>query len=186
VFATFEARATEVSAEVYRAATRAQTLDLIEQELRAEGVADRPSRYAVWAPCAFLDGLDGADRQALASRVPGLSFEVTLERATDARVGISQVDWAIADTGSLAQDASPVAQRLVSTLPPVHIALLSGDRIVPDLATYLRVQPPADLAYLSLITGPSRTADIERVLTIGVHGPARLIIIVVGGPGGPR
>jgi L-lactate dehydrogenase complex protein LldG len=176
VFTTFETRATEVSAEVHRVTTRDQALDQIEAQLRAEGVQDRPSRYAVWAPCPFLDTVD---REALAARIPGLSFEATAERAAAARVGISQVDWAIADTGSIAQDATDIAQRLVSTLPPVHLALLPADRIVPDLATYLTVQRPADLTYLSLITGPSRTADIERVLTIGVHGPARLIILVV-------
>lgn len=176
MFATFEARATEVSAEVHRLPTRVEALDLIEQQLRSEGVADRPSCWAAWAPCPFLDGID---RDALRARVPGLSFDVTLERAAGSLVGISQLGWAIADTGSLAQDASPVAQRLVSTLPPTHIALVRGNRIVPDLATFLTLQRPAEIGYLSLITCPSLTADVERVLTIGVHGPARLIIIVV-------
>lgn len=201
-FATFEARATEAGAEVSRVSTREQALEEIERQLLAEGVAERalgaattpvpngavrrpyvswrraviPPRSAVWAPCPFLDGID---RAALLTRVPGLSLEVTLARAADARVGISQVDWAVADTGSIAQDATAVAQRLVSTLPATHIALVPGDRIVPDLATYLSRQRPADSNYLSLITGPSRTADIERVLTIGVHGPARLVVIVV-------
>jgi L-lactate dehydrogenase complex protein LldG len=183
VFATFQARATEVSAEAHRVPGRAEALDLIEDQLRSAGVADRPSWWALWAPCPFLDDLD---REGLAARVPGLYFDVTLDRAAGSLVGISQLDWAIADTGSLAQDASSPAQRLASTLPPIHVALVPGDRIVPDLATFLTVQRPADIDYISLITGPSRTADIERVLTIGVHGPARLIVVVVDDLAGAR
>lgn len=181
MFATFEARATEASAEVFRVRTRAEALDLVVDRLEAEGVGDGPSRSAVWADCPFLDELerDGIDRDALRARVPGLHFDVTVERAERSLIGISQLDWAIADTGSIAQDAGRVAQRLVSTLPPTHLALLPGDAIVPDLAALLQVLRPEQVSYLALITGPSRTADIERVLTIGVHGPKRLVIVFV-------
>jgi L-lactate dehydrogenase complex protein LldG len=57
--------------------------------------------------------------------------------------------------------------------------VVRADRLVPDLAALFAVLSPAQTRYLSLITGPSRTADIERVLTIGVHGPERLVIVVV-------
>jgi L-lactate dehydrogenase complex protein LldG len=89
------------------------------------------------------------------------------------------VDWALANTGTLVQSADEVDKRLVSTLPPVHIAFVSTAALLPDLPAVFQQVDPRRSAYISLITGPSRTADIERVLTIGVHGPERLIIILV-------
>jgi L-lactate dehydrogenase complex protein LldG len=183
VFTMFKARAEAVSAEVRRVATKSEALDLVVERLEAEGVTDAPGSYAVWADCPFLEGVDIS---ALTAQVPGLRFDVTRELAADASVGISQMDWAIADTGSIAQDATAVDTRLVSTLTTTHIALLPGDRLVPDLASFLAVQSPKDINYIALITGPSRTADIERVLTIGVHGPERLVIIFVDELGGAR
>jgi L-lactate dehydrogenase complex protein LldG len=75
-----------------------------------------------------------------------------------------------------------VDKRLVSTLPLLHIALISTASMLPDLPALLNRIDPLKSAYLSFITGPSRTADIERVLTIGVHGPERLIIVMVDDP----
>jgi len=56
--------------------------------------------------------------------------------------------------------------------------------VVPTLGALLTKLGPRDTRYLALITGPSRTADIERVLTIGVHGPGRLVVLLVDGLGG--
>ena len=89
------------------------------------------------------------------------------------------MDWGLADTGTLVQDATDVDKRLVSTLPPLHIAIVPTAALLPDLAAVFERVDPRKSAYLSFITGPSRTADIERVLTIGVHGPERLVIILV-------
>jgi L-lactate dehydrogenase complex protein LldG len=89
------------------------------------------------------------------------------------------MDWALADTGSLVADQTAVEQRLASTLPTIHIAIIGTDRILADKsAVFTRINPAAS-RYIAFITGPSRTADIERVLTIGVHGPKRLIIVFV-------
>lgn len=177
LYELFKAKAEAVGAEVGRVDTRAAALDLIAERLKAQGVTDTPGRTALWAACPFLEDLD---LDELSARIPGLGFDVTRAGAGEARVGISQMDWAVADTGTLAQDATAVDQRLVSTLPVTHIALVPADHLVPDLASLLAVLGPRNARYLSLITGPSRTSDIERVLTIGVHGPEQLIIIFVG------
>lgn len=176
----FKTRAEAVSAEVHRFPTQAAALDFIIGFMRDEGLADTPQQHAVWADCPFLGGID---RQQLAD-IAGLEFEVTRERAATARFGISQMDYALADTGTLAQDATAIAKRLASTLPTIHIALVATAALLPDMPTWLAQVEPKTTGYLSLITGPSRTADIERVLTIGVHGPSRLIIIFVDELGG--
>jgi len=181
IFETFKAKAEAVSAEVHRFPAKGEALDFILQFLQKEGVTDAPQQYAVWADCPFLQGLNKGD---LAAKVPGLRFDVKRELAADAKIGISQVDWAIANTGTIAQDAVAVDKRLVSTLPIIHIALVGTDTLVPDLAAVLKKADPRCINYISMITGPSRTADIERVLTIGVHGPERLIVVFVDGMGG--
>jgi L-lactate dehydrogenase complex protein LldG len=181
LFATFKAKAESVSAEVHRFATRRQALefllDLAGEALAAPGPEGHPA--VLWADRGFLGGPDRELLAGLSGPRPGLGFQVTREDAAAALIGVSDMDWGIADTGTLVQDAQAVEQRLVSTLPPMHVALLETARIVPDLAALFRQVGPADSNYLSLITGPSRTADIERVLTIGVHGPGRLVILVV-------
>ncbi len=181
LLAPFKAKAEAVSAEVHHFATKVQALDFIGGLLHREGVSDTPGSYAVWAASPFLKGFDEAQ---LSQSIPGLQFEVTREGAAAAKVGISQFDWAIANTGTLAQEAAPVEQRLVSTLPLVHIALIASDRLVPDLPAFLTKMNPKNAKYIALVTGASRTADIERVLTIGVHGPERFVIVFVDELGG--
>ena len=206
MYQQFKARADGVSAEVYRFDTKTAVLEFVRQFLLEEGVADRRGFYSLWAKGSFLNGMD---RQTLPA-IPGLKFEVTRELAADARIGISQMQWALADTGTLVQDSTAIEQRLVSSLSTIHIAIAPTAGILPDMPTLLsKVHPKGPVtqdkcvnevisdpqnagnnisrtncAYLAMITGPSRTADIERVLTIGVHGPERLIIIFCDELGG--
>lgn len=173
---SFITRATAVSAQVERAANRELALEMVLRILQNEGVDDKPHCGATWAACEMVGP---ADQAKLQGSVRGLSFNVTRELAADAKVGISQMDYALANTGTLVQAADEIDKRLVSTLPPLHIALVSTAAVLPDLPAFIQRVDPRKSAYLAFITGPSRTADIERVLTIGVHGPARLIIILV-------
>jgi len=176
MYEAFKAKAEAVSAEVHRVAGRREALEFVTAHLRREGIADAPNSTAVWAEDGFLTE---SERRELAAGTPGLTFDVTREAAAGSKVGISQMTWGLADTGSLFQDAADPALRLVSTLPPQHLAVLPTDAIIADLPSLLERVDPRRAPYLSLITGPSRTADIERVLTIGVHGPERLIILCV-------
>lgn len=176
MFETFRAKAQAVSAEVHRAASPAEAVEVVLGALRAAGVEDAPGRHALWADGPLLRGLD---RETLAGRLPGLRFDVTRDAAAAARAGVSEFEFGVANTGSLAQAADRVEPRLVSMLPPVHVALVRADRIVPDLSALFERLGPDRTRYLALVTGPSRTADIERVLTIGVHGPEKLVIVVV-------
>jgi L-lactate dehydrogenase complex protein LldG len=174
MYEAFKARAVGVGAEVHRFRTRSSALDFVLEFLETEAVADAAGSYAVWARCPFLEGIDTA-----AIRKPGLKFEVTRSLASAARVGISQMEWALADTGSLVQDQSAVEQRLVSSLPDIHVALVPSANILSGKVPLFTRITPKNSRYIAFITGPSRTADIERVLTIGVHGPQRLVIVFV-------
>lgn len=180
MYEQFKARAEGVSAEVCRFVTGDAALGWLIEFLRREGIADTPESAALWAEGSFLESTD----RSLLRGIAGLKFEVTREAAAKARFGISQMEWALADTGSLAQNSTAIEQRLVSSLPAIHIALVPTGGILPDMPALLSRVHPAECAYLAMITGPSRTADIERVLTIGVHGPERLVIIFVDDLGG--
>jgi len=95
-------------------------------------------------------------------------------------VGITNAQAAIAETGTLVLDSSCERNRLVSVVPPVHIAIVAASRIYATLADVLAMlQSAPELSpAITFITGPSRTADIELTLTIGVHGPKELYVIV--------
>jgi L-lactate dehydrogenase complex protein LldG len=98
----------------------------------------------------------------------------------DAEVGITSADFALADTGTLVSLAIS-EPRLFSLLPPAHIAVVPRERILTGLDELLTVLPrPAEQsASMVLITGPSRTADIEQILVRGVHGPGELHVVVI-------
>jgi len=182
MFDKFKAKAEAAgNTEVQRFATKAEALNFIEGYLKKEEIKDVPGSYAVWADSPILKGLD---TKTIVAKVPGLKFEVTRQLAKDAKVGITQMDWGIANTGTLAQDSSAVEQRLASSLTWTHIALVPTSNILKDLPALMSKTSSAKNGYLALITGPSRTADIERVLAIGVHGPERLIIVAVDELGG--
>jgi len=99
-----------------------------------------------------------------------------------ADVGITSADYAMADTGSLVLLASPADARLISLLPPVHIAVVPTERVLSGLDELLTIlpDPAAQTSSMVLVTGPSRTADIEQILVRGVHGPGEIHVVVVG------
>lgn len=105
--------------------------------------------------------------------------------AEQAEGGLTGVNFAIADTGSLVLESTDEDIRLATTLPIKQFALLDPEKIVADgleAVTPLRqLHEQGPRNYIAYITGPSRTADIERVLTIGVHGPKELYILLVPG-----
>jgi L-lactate dehydrogenase complex protein LldG len=109
-----------------------------------------------------------------------------LQDLDDVGICVSGADAAVAESGTLVVVSGPGRGRLASLLPPVHIALLPANRIVrtlPEAWSLLEVGFGVDVGHarsnISLITGPSRTADIEQTLTLGVHGPKELHVIVI-------
>jgi L-lactate dehydrogenase complex protein LldG len=95
-------------------------------------------------------------------------------------VGITSAQAAIAETGTLVLEQAHERNRLVSLLPPVHIAIVNAGDICATMSEAItRARNESDTSSaITFITGPSRTADIELTLTIGVHGPKELYVIV--------
>jgi L-lactate dehydrogenase complex protein LldG len=176
MFERFKTRAEAVSAEVHRFPTRGDALAFIVGLMEKDDIKEAPGQYAVWADCPFLQDVD---KGSLSARFPGLKFEFDRVLAKEARIGITQMRYGLANTGTLVADQTPIAQRLASSLSWINVAIVGTDAILPDLPALMTRLQPKDAAYIAFITGPSRTADIERVLTIGVHGPQRLVIVAV-------
>jgi L-lactate dehydrogenase complex protein LldG len=122
--------------------------------------------------------------------VPALGLETQFtEERPDSRslekcsVGITACDALIGQTGSILLTARSAGGRALSVLPPHHLVIARADQLVPDLpaafellsARYGENYP----SFITFITGPSRTGDIERILVLGAHGPKNLTVILI-------
>ena len=103
------------------------------------------------------------------------------EHCATAAMGISSANYALADTGSLVMFSSPQEARMISLLPPAHLAIVPVSRLLTGLDELLTLVPlPANVSSsMVFITGPSRTADIEQILVRGVHGPGEIHVVLV-------
>jgi len=111
-----------------------------------------------------------------------LLLENLREQATAIHTGFTRVDWGIAETATLVLDSTSEDTRIATSLAETHVAVLARSRLRPDamaLEEELRGFMQSAPSYLAFISGASRTADIERVLTLGVHGPLELHILVL-------
>jgi L-lactate dehydrogenase complex protein LldG len=98
----------------------------------------------------------------------------------EAELGVTGCDCLVAQTGSIFVCPRSAGGRAMSVLPPVHLVIARRDQLVPDLvAAFALVRQRYDGNWpstFSLISGPSRTADIEKILVMGAHGPKRLVV----------
>ena len=174
-FPEFEKRARDVAAEVFRVKTPREGGDIALDLARQAGARKVVS---VSSPLQEAAGIETAFKDA------GIEFysdqNSIATHAATADIGISCGEFGIAESGSICQDVYAIESRLVSTLPPVHMVFLDSNLIVAGISEAFEIVSRVfDRGYITFITGPSRTADIEVVLTIGVHGPMRLVIIAV-------
>ncbi len=136
--------------------------------------------------------LEGRGRTVVAVRDAGLAARATAAAGTrrepndnddllfDCEVGITDVDCAIAESGSLVVSTNGRIRNAWIT-PPIHIAIVRAEQVLADLVDLFESRPDAlDAASTTIITGPSKTADIEGVLVTGVHGPGAVEILLVG------
>jgi L-lactate utilization protein LutC len=107
------------------------------------------------------------------------------EKAIVADIGVTGADWTIAETGTCVLIPRKGLSRVVSLLPPVHIAVVERGQVLPSLDELFALRREAFLSgeqigYMNLITGPSRTADIEYTIVTGVHGPGEVHMVLIG------
>ncbi len=93
--------------------------------------------------------------------------------------GVSTALYGLADTGSVVLAASPEEPRASSLLPAVHVSLLAEDRILPGLEALFEAVGSELPSALAIVTGPSRSADIEQKLAVGVHGPGEVHVVLL-------
>ena len=147
---------------------------------RVAGVAAARDRIA--ALCAKAGGTAVATAAASAF-APGAEVAGDdVAPIVAASTGVSRALLGVAETGSVLLAPASRRERLVSLLPPQHVVVLDAATLLASLDDALltmRSVLAAGTPYVSLVTGPSRTADIERVITVGAHGPRRLHVLVV-------
>jgi L-lactate dehydrogenase complex protein LldG len=172
---TFERTATEAGATVHR--SPASDAAELPDDLLAPILAAAPGTAVLSRDPEAL-ALGAALRRAGAT-----CAEHDLTTASSAALGVTGSVAAVAATGSVVLDAGRAGGRGASLLPPVHLCVVRASTVVATPGDVLRAigtdaPPPSNLV---LVTGPSRTGDIEQILTVGVHGPAAIHVVVLDG-----
>ncbi|HLS90095.1 MAG TPA: lactate utilization protein [Limnochordia bacterium] len=177
----------ELGGEVYRTPSREEAFQLVRDLLLRRDVKGVLTSGGDWSQCRAILGQAGIAVESW-DEVAFSHGEADRELARADRwgAGLLWADYAVAELGSIAVLSSPRQGRSVSLVPPLMIALIAPQALVERRRTVLRRVaalskergiPPS----LTLITGPSRSADIENDLSIGVHGPGQVIAILVEG-----
>jgi L-lactate utilization protein LutC len=126
-----------------------------------------------------LNGVDLAARwPEISWHIVGRSDEDLRSFAASADIGLSVGEAALAETGSVLVSSGPSRSRLTTLLPPVHLALVPGSCLTTDLFTWTAERQGPFPSSMTLISGPSKTADIEQTMATGVHGPGRFIVVL--------
>jgi len=114
-------------------------------------------------------------------RVKERDRQAMRERVAACELGFIEADYAIAATGTFCIVATQGRPSSITILPPINFIVVTADRILPTLADVIAAVGPERFAThrVALITGPSRTADIEKLIVIGVHGPKTLHAAVI-------
>ncbi len=180
LFVRFQERLTAVGGESHAVVGMKQAAEVIAAHpALADGVVIVAPNFAACQPWgAILPLLTGKGIKIREAESPA--------SVADAPAGISGAELAIAETGSVLLAENSLEARVVGMLTLTHFVLVREERLLPmledaaNLLQKLTMASPDQRRYISLVTGPSRTADIERTLTIGVQGPKALCVLVVG------
>lgn len=173
----FIAEVERVKGAVHPAESEDEARRILHELLSARNV----QRATMWDEAHIpLNGVEALLGASGIARVQGED-----EAVATADAGITGCDWAIAATGTLVLSSGQGKPRMASLLPPVHIAIVTTDQIVPRLEDYIAAQRADRLGVfrrssnVTLITGCSRTSDIEMHPVFGVHGPLELHVILI-------
>ncbi len=175
----FLTRAEKLGVKIHRAGSSAEEVArAVVEAIRAEGAS---SAMVADDLGAGRDDVVRALEVAGVAVVPG----ATPEAADPVEAGVSRAAFAVAETGSIGVVGNALQPRLATMLPPVYVALVERAVLLPSLddagaeLERLMAPGPDGVRYASLVTGPSRTADVEKTLAVGVHGPRVVHLVLV-------
>jgi L-lactate dehydrogenase complex protein LldG len=185
--ARFISEVTQVGALVYRAGSKEAVADHIAQICAATTNSEVALSGSALLPQLHLSAQLAARQLSVIEATDFSPAEkaTLIARLANCGAGVTTVDYAIAETGTLVVSSDEEQALLVSVLPVIHIALLQPQQILATLADavqalasqrMLRGEPCRSATF---ITGPSRTSDVELTLSIGVHGPKELHLIIL-------
>lgn len=177
-----------VGGKAYLPSTPAEVLDTVVRLIRAGALEHKNLEILAWDESEIP--LDGLEDSLLAASIARLDTFVPadpamrrarLDELERAAVGLTGALAGIADSGTLVLTSGAKRPRLASLLPPVHIAVLARSTLYRTMAAFIVAHPNEvrEASNLVFITGPSRTADIEQTLTLGVHGPKEVHVVLV-------
>lgn len=170
--ALFRKTAVDLKAEVHVLGAREELAQVLVQLRDAEG----------WQKVGAHKGeLTDFATSALGLPVCWTDKDYPVAELESCSVGITECDALVAQTGSVLVTSRTAGGRALSVLPPHHLVLARKEQLLADLPeafALLKTRYGADYpSFISFITGPSRTGDIERILVLGAHGPKKLTII---------
>ena len=182
---SFALELSKLSGSVHRVGSDAEAIATV-RALTAERGATRVLAWDdPWLQPASIGDALRADGVMLEScTLPASRDEraARLQSLDPVLVGLTGAHAALADTGSVVVISGPGRGRIASLLPPTHIAVVRADQLYPSLGAFLAAN--RDIAEIGanmvVITGPSRTGDIEGTLVLGVHGPGDLHVVLIG------
>jgi L-lactate utilization protein LutC len=165
----------------------AQQSQMSVQMVSVDGLADAIANFLVarGARRVACSGGGLLDRIDLAVALEPRSIEIrrwdrmTLDELYDFDAAVTEVTYAVAETGSLIIRATPQHGRALSLVPPVHVAVVQPKQILPDLVDLFEQLAREGADNTVIITGPSKTADIELTLVTGVHGPGVVHVFIL-------
>lgn len=172
----FRSRAQEVNTVVHGPVSRHS----VPRTVAAVAAGHSVSSYVAWAdlPAPGINSSLAADGYQLVDQNDGPADPSVIATAD---LGITGSLFALAESGSVVLSHGTGRSRLVSLLPPVHVALVRVETIRWTLVHWARDYPEAieNTANLVIVTGPSRTGDIELQLNLGVHGPKHVHVVLI-------
>ena len=180
LFQRFEEELTLVGGSVRRVVSREDLVGFLSDLCMKEAY-----RSIVLSREASLEGL--GFEEELKKRLSGITLSKVsrtdlIGQLRGADVGVTGCEFLVAETGTVVLRSSPEAPRALSLLPHAHVVIAREGQLLPTTASCLerlRADQSSPSSCITLITGPSRTADIEKVLVKGVHGPKSLSVVVM-------
>ncbi len=188
----FAAALAEAGGEAVRCATRTEFVDWLASLTATVGpdrvvLSSDPVMARLISGAALTDRLDGVELIRVPVDEEATDADTYLRRRTaEAQIGVGTALAGLADSGAVVIASTPHESRALSLLVDIHVVVLPASRILPDLS---RLTPTLQChagggrtSAITIVGGPSKTADIEKVLVTGIHGPQRFIVVIITDP----